>query len=106
MLQEKDCKKFFNAILEEIEVYKKCEHWTLMNKNDMPTGAKRITEIYSFKRKRYSDVSLNKHKADYVLTADNKPGAKTTGILMHRSSHGLALCLLRLPSEYRLRLKE
>ena len=81
MLQEKGCKEFFNAMLEEIEVHDKCEHWTLMNRNDMPTGAKTIITIWSFK--------INQYPYIYVLTADNKPGAKTIGIFIHRSSHGL-----------------
>ena len=63
MLQLKDFKEFFNAMLEEIEVHEKREHWTLMNRNHMPTGAKKIMEIWSFKRMRYLDGSLNKHKA-------------------------------------------
>ena len=63
MLQEKDCKDLFNAMLEEIEVHEKHKHWTLINRNDMPTGAKTIMAIWSFKRKRYPDGSLNKHKA-------------------------------------------
>ena len=45
MLQEKDCKEFFNSMLEEIEVHEKREHWTLMNRNDMPVGAKTIMVI-------------------------------------------------------------
>ena len=63
MLQEKDCKEFFNAMLEKIEVHEKREHWTLMKKNDMPAGAKTIMAIWSLKRKWYPDGSLNKHKA-------------------------------------------
>ena len=50
-------------MLEEIEVHEKREHWTLMNKNDMPARSKTIMKIYSFKRKHYPDGNLNKHKA-------------------------------------------
>ena len=63
MLQEKYCKELFNAMLEEIEVHEKREHWTLMNRSDMPAGAKTIMAIWSFKRNRYPDGGLNKHKA-------------------------------------------
>ena len=52
MLQEKDCKEFFNAMSEEIEVHDKREHWRLMNGNDIFAGAKTIMLIWSFKRKR------------------------------------------------------
>ena len=51
MLQESDCKQFFMAMLDEITVHEKQEHWTLMNWNDMPAGAKSIMAIWSFKRK-------------------------------------------------------
>ena len=49
-------------MLEEIEVHEKCEHWTLMNRNDMPIGVKTIMAICAFKRKQYPDGSINKHK--------------------------------------------
>ena len=52
ILQEKDCKEFFNAMSEEIEVHDKREHWRLMNGNDIFAGAKTIMLIWSFKRKR------------------------------------------------------
>ena len=77
VLQEKYCK--------DIEVHKNREHWTLMNRNDMPEGYKTNMAILSFKRKLYPDGSLKKHtRLDYVLKVDNKPGVKTIGILMHR----------------------
>ena len=63
MLQEKDCKEFFNDMLEEIEVHENHEHWKLMNRNDMPAGAKMVMEIWSFKRNRYPYGSINRHKA-------------------------------------------
>ena len=50
-------------MLEETEVHEKCEQWTLMNRNDMPAGAKTVMAVWSFKRKRYPDGSLNKHNA-------------------------------------------
>ena len=48
-------------MLEEIEVHEKREHWMLMNSNNMPAGAKKIMVIWSFKRNRYPDGSLNKY---------------------------------------------
>ena len=50
-------------MLEKIVVHEKREHWTLMNRNDMPAEAKKIMEIWYFKRKRYPDRSLNRRKA-------------------------------------------
>ena len=49
-------------MLEEIEVHEKREQWMLMNRNDMPAGTKTIMAIWSFKRMRYLDGSINKHK--------------------------------------------
>ena len=50
-------------MLEGIEVHEKRDHWTLMEKKDPPPGDKTIMAIWSFKRKRYPDGSLNKHKS-------------------------------------------
>ncbi len=38
-------------------------HWDLMLRTDLPIGAKTIMAIWSFKRKRFPDGTLNKHKA-------------------------------------------
>jgi hypothetical protein len=38
-------------------------HWTLMERKDLPFGTKTILAIWSFKRKRFPDETLNKHKA-------------------------------------------
>ena len=76
-------------MLKEIEVHEKRKHWALMNRNDMPTGAKTIIEIWSFKRKRYPDGSLNKNKARLCDHGGELTWPKTIEILMHLSSHGL-----------------
>ena len=76
-------------MLEDIELHEKREHWTLMNRNDIHAGAKKIMAICSFNRKRYPDGSLNKQKARLCANGGQKSGVKTIGILMHRSSHGL-----------------
>ena len=62
MLKEDDYRELFQAMLERIEVHEKCEHWTLMERKDMPTGTKTIMAIWSFKQKRYPSGLLNKHK--------------------------------------------
>ena len=63
MLKEGDFREFLQAMLDEIEVHESREHWTLMERKDLPPGAKTIMAIWSFKRKRFPDGSLNKHKA-------------------------------------------
>ena len=47
----------------ELADHKFCNHWTLMERKDLPIGTKMIMAIWSFKRKRFPDGTLNKHKA-------------------------------------------
>ena len=63
MLKEDDFKHFFQAMIDKIQVQEQREHWTLMKRSETPLGTKTIMAIWSFKRKRYPDGSLNKHKA-------------------------------------------
>jgi hypothetical protein len=42
---------------------KKRGHWTIIQRCDMQANSKTIMSIWSFKRKRYPDGTLNKHKA-------------------------------------------
>ena len=50
-------------MVKEIEDHSSREHWELMPRNGMPYGTKTIWSIWSFKRKRHPDGTLNKHKA-------------------------------------------
>ncbi len=63
MLQQDNFKQFFQAMEIELDDHKTRSHWTLMLQKDMPTEAKIIMAIWSFKCKRYPDGLLNKHKA-------------------------------------------
>jgi hypothetical protein len=63
MLKEDDFKHFFQAMIDKIQVHKQREHWTLMKRSKNPPDTKTIMALWSFKCKRYSDGSLNKHKA-------------------------------------------
>jgi hypothetical protein len=63
MLREEDNKQFFKAMEVELDDHEVQHHWTLMERVNMPPGAKTIMAIWSFKRKRFPDGSLNKHKA-------------------------------------------
>ena len=47
----------------EVSDHKNREHWTLAKHCDMPEDKKTIMSIWGFKRKRYPDGTLNKHKA-------------------------------------------
>jgi hypothetical protein len=62
-LQQSDRIKFIKAMMQEVDDHEMQEHWTIMKCSDIPLGTKTIMAIWSFKRKRYPDGSLNKHKA-------------------------------------------
>ncbi len=63
MLRESDHMQFFAAMEVELNDHETRKHWTLMERRDLPQGAKTIMAIWSFKRKRFPDGTLNKHKA-------------------------------------------
>jgi hypothetical protein len=63
MLREADHPKFFEAMEIEINDHETRCHWDLMLCTDLPLGAKMIMAVWSFKRKRFPDGMLNKHKA-------------------------------------------
>jgi hypothetical protein len=63
MLKQEDHKQFFQAMEIELDDHEERKHWTVMERKDMPIGTKTIMAIWSFKRKRFPDGTLNKHKA-------------------------------------------
>jgi hypothetical protein len=63
MLREADHTKFFEAMEIKISDHKTRHHWDLMLRTDLPLSAKTIMAIWSFKRKRFPNGMLNKHKA-------------------------------------------
>ncbi len=54
---------FIKAMPTEVEAHKSPNHWTMVPCNSLPEGAKTILAIWSFKKKRFPDGQLNKHKA-------------------------------------------
>jgi hypothetical protein len=62
-MHEKDYRDFVKAMIKEVDDHENKNHWTIMNRRDMPTDAKTIMAIWSFKQKRLPDGTLNKHKA-------------------------------------------
>ncbi len=63
MLAQPDRKQFLEALLKETAEHENQDHWSVVPKSSMPQGTKPIQAIWSFKRKRFPDGSLNKHKA-------------------------------------------
>ena len=63
MLKLKDIKDFVLAMIKEIEDHESREHWELVQRKDLPVGAKTILSVWAFKRKRHPDGEVYKHKA-------------------------------------------
>jgi hypothetical protein len=61
-IQQPDADKFINAMHKEINDHKSCDHWEIVCRTTIPQGMKTIWAIWSFKRKRFPDKTLNKHK--------------------------------------------
>jgi hypothetical protein len=62
-IQQPDAPQFIEAMSTEICDRKSRDHWEIVKCSTIPPGNKTIHAIWSFKRKRYPDGTLNKHKA-------------------------------------------
>ncbi len=63
MLAQDDREQFVTAMQKEIDDHEKRNHWDIVLRSSMPKEMKTIMAIWSFKRKRFPDGTLNKHKA-------------------------------------------
>ena len=63
MIQQDDKGDFITAMGTEVTAHEDRNHWTMVQRSTMPVGTKTIRAIWSFKRKRFPDGRLNKHKA-------------------------------------------
>jgi hypothetical protein len=64
-LQQSDYREFVKAMVHKVNDHETQNHWTLTNRCDLPPGTKTILSIWSFKKKRYPDGTLNKHKVQF-----------------------------------------
>ena len=62
MLKQPDRADFIRAMLKETDDHENWNHWEVIPRWQKPPDAKTILAIWSFKRKRYPDGRLNKHK--------------------------------------------
>ncbi len=62
-MQQPDLAQFVEAMAKEIHNYESCDHWEIVRRDTIPLGDKTIQAIWSFKRKRFPNGTLNKHKA-------------------------------------------
>ena len=63
MLQQEDKNEFIKAMLKEVQDHENRNHWHLFERDKIPQGHKTILAIWSFKRKRFPDGSINKYKS-------------------------------------------
>jgi len=63
MLKEEDATDFIEAMKVEVAAHEKRDHWEVVKRSSVPFGTKTIQAIWSFKRKRFPDGSINKFKA-------------------------------------------
>jgi len=62
-MKQDDRLDFVTAMQKEIADHENRNHWTVVERKTLPTKAKPIKAIWSFKRKRKPDGELLKHKA-------------------------------------------
>lgn len=62
--------EFITAIMKEISDHEKRSHWDVILSSDIPSEAKTILAIWSFKRKRLPDGRIQKYKA--IMCAHGK----------------------------------
>ena len=62
-MQQPDAQQFVEAMDNEIDDHQSRGHWDIVRRSTIPPGMKTIQSIWSFKRKRCPDGTLNKHKA-------------------------------------------
>ena len=62
-MQQPDALQFVKTMVKEIDDHQSRGHWDIVRQSTTPPGTKTIQAIWSFKRKRYPNGTLNKHKA-------------------------------------------
>ena len=63
MLQQEDKADFIDAMVKEVWDHETRDHWTIVDRATMPKGTCTILSIWSFKRKRFLNGQIMKHKA-------------------------------------------
>ena len=63
MLRQPDAADFVQAMIKETDDHETRGHWEVIPRWEKPKGEKTVMGIWSFKRKRFPDGRLNKHKA-------------------------------------------
>ena len=62
-MKEADAELFIAAMQKEISDHELRNHWSVVKSSIVPSTAKTIQDVWSFKRKRFPGGRLSKHKA-------------------------------------------
>ena len=62
-MKEADAELFIDVMQKKISDHELREHWSIVKRSTIPYSVKTIQDIWSFKRNRFPDGPLNKHKA-------------------------------------------
>ena len=63
MTQQDDASEFIAAMQKEIAAHEERGHWEVVSRSSIPLHTRTIQAIWAFKRKRFPDGTINKHKA-------------------------------------------
>ena len=63
MMKQDDKTDFIKAMMTELMEHESRNHWTVIQRSNLPLEAKTILAIWSFKRKRFPDGRIMKYKA-------------------------------------------
>ena len=63
MLKHKNAADLIHVVIKEADDHEKRNHWEVVHCWDKPPGVKTILSIWDFRRKRFPDIRINKHKA-------------------------------------------
>ena len=62
MIKQPDTADFIQAMMKEADAHEEHKHWTVIPRSAKPPEVRTVMAIWSFKRKRFPDGRLNKHK--------------------------------------------
>ena len=93
-MKQDDNDKFIEAMQTEVEAHESREHWTMVEQITLPIRAKTICAIWLFKRKRFPDGPLNKHKVQLCAHCRMQQWGKNYWETYSSVVNMLSICLL------------
>ena len=63
IIKQNNAADFIKAMIKKFDIHETHKHWDIVSLWEMPSGVNTILAIWEFKRKRFPDGRINKHKA-------------------------------------------